>query len=231
MNQGDRGQTASLPALLPWTHWFFLAHLSPTDFGPDYSSRLTVPSAPSSSMACLLGCLVPVRFSPPSRTSWVFDLAPWYLIALRFTKGFSKSCSGPPGSVIFVFSSCNNWCPPTPWSVWSYLHTFKGGQNMPPSNRHFGTGLFGAEDNWEKVATGRALCALTICLKARHKLPLPSCPLAFSHARPTLITRDRDSTEVSLHKQALLNDLCLPLVLPIYCCCLVVSDSMRPLVL
>ena len=95
-------------------------------------------------------------------------------------------------SINTTFSSCNNWCPPTPWSVWSYLHTFKGDQNMPPSNRHFGTGLFGAEDNWEKVATGRALCALTICLKARHKLPLPSCPLAFSHARPTLITRDRE---------------------------------------
>lgn len=103
MNQGDRGQTASLLALLPWTHWFFLAHLSPTDFGPDYLSRLTGPSAPSSSMACLLGCLVPVRFSPRSGTSWGLDLAPWYLLALPFTKGFSKSCSGPPASVIFVF--------------------------------------------------------------------------------------------------------------------------------
>lgn len=68
----------------------------------------------------------------------------------------------------------------------------------------------------EKVAPGRALCALTICLKARHKLPLPGCPLPFSYARPTLITRDRDSTEVSLHKQALLSHLCLPLGLPIY---------------
>ena len=27
MNQGDRGQPASLLALLPWTHWLFLAHL------------------------------------------------------------------------------------------------------------------------------------------------------------------------------------------------------------